>query len=213
MSTRQETSITSGLTRRTALTHVAAGGIAAIALSTTRVAAQETEPLPPLELARRAGEMRSALVPVVVKIHAQSDQELDQSATESLDQLKEQQNVTEEEASSLQQILDEVSSEDDDQTKIEKIQAIADKFGEEGVDASPAALAIAVIALAIARRDERSASGETATPSAEEEGADFWDRVKRGIVGAIAGAAVGGLVAGEDGAVVGAIAGGLIAAI
>jgi len=211
MSDRQEAT-TSGLTRRTALTHAAVGGIAAIALSTTRAAAQETEALPPLELARRAGELRSALAPVVVKIQAQSDQELDQSATESLDQLKEQQNVTEEEASELQQILETVSGEDDDQTKIEKIQAIADKFGEEGVDASPAALAIAAIALAIARRDERTASGETATPSAAEEDADFWDRVKRGLVGALAGAAIGGLIADEDGAVVGAIAGGLIAA-
>src|SRR5262245_20623321 len=118
MSTRQETSITSGLTRRTALTQAAVGGIAAIALSTTRVAAQETEPLPALELARRAGDLYSALVPVVVRTHTQSDEELDQSATASLDQLKEQQDVTEEEASSLQQILDEVSSEDDDPTKI-----------------------------------------------------------------------------------------------
>lgn len=218
MTDRQQAAMTSALTRRTALAHAAAGGVAALALGSGSVAAQEATRSPidearaRLELARRAGELRTSLVPVVVKVQTETDEELDQSVAEYLAQLKEQQNVTEEEASALQQILDAAGGEDDDQTKIEKIQAIADRLAEADVDVSPAAVAIAGVALAIARRDERSASDEGATPAAEDE-TDFWDRFKRGLVGALAGAAVGGAIAGEDGAVVGAIAGGLIAAI
>jgi hypothetical protein len=217
VSNRQAASMTNGLTRRAALTSATVGGIAAIALSTARAAAQDAtseptdEGLSRLELARLAAELRTALVPVIVTTRTQSDDELAQSATDYLEQLKEQQNVTEEEGSALQQIVDAASSEGDDQTKIEKIEEIADNLSEEGDGASPAAVAIAGIAAAIARRDERSSSSDAATPAAEET--DFWDRVKRGIVGALAGAAIGGVIAGEDGAVIGAIAGGLAGAI
>jgi hypothetical protein len=208
----------SSLTRRTALTHAAAGSIAAIVLSNARVSAQESTPgqgveaLTALQLARRAGDVRSGLAPVIVAIRTESSEELADSAKEYLDQLKEQQDVTDEEATSLQEILDAAGGDEDDQTKIDKIQATVDKIKGEGEDASPSALAIAAIALAIVRREERSASGEPATPEGDED-ADFWERVKRGIVGAIAGAAVGGAIAEENGTVIGAIAGGLAAAI
>jgi hypothetical protein len=203
------------LTRRIALTSAAAGGIAAFAINTGMAAAQDADPadegLSRLELARLAGELRTALVPVIAEIRAQTAEELTQTAMEYLEQLKEQQAVTEDEAGALQRIVDAFSSEGDDQAKIEEIQEIADNSSAEGDDASPGALAIIVIAAAIARRDEQSSSDDTASPTADDT--SFWDRAKVGIVGALAGAAIGGAVAGEDGAVIGAIAGGLAAAI
>ena len=207
MRIQSDSSNTNGLTRRVALAQVAVGGVAAFALGTSSVAAQDTdEERSPLELARRAAELRDALAPVIVLARTGTDEELAQAAQDYLAQLIEQGNVTAEEAADLQQIVDAATTEGDELTKIEKIQAIVDRVNDEGESASPAALAIAVIALAAARRDEQS-SGETATPVPEEDDSDR--SLLAGIVGALAGAAIGGLIAGDTGAVIGAVAGGL----
>ncbi|MFL5759644.1 MAG: YMGG-like glycine zipper-containing protein [Thermomicrobiales bacterium] len=213
MSSRQGAWTT--LTRRTALTQVAAGGIAAIGLGIGSAAAQDATSEPGDErrgarrLSRVAGELRSELVPAIVAVHTQSDEELVASVKDYLDQLKEDRSITEEEASSLQQIVDIARSDADARTKIDQIKEISDKMAEEEDKASPIAVAIAGIAVAIVRRAEPSTSDETATPGAEAEDAGFWDRVKEGLVGALAGAVIGKAVAGEEGAVIGAIAGGL----
>jgi hypothetical protein len=219
MSTGQQASITSGLTRRAAVTQVAAGGIAAIGLGVRGVAAQDATKVAteeggsPLDKVRLATKLLTALVPVLTDINSQSDAELDQSAKTYIEQLQKQRNVTQDEASALQQIVDAANTEPDAPTTIEKIQGIADKLSQEGEGVSPAALAIAVIAVAVARRDERSTSAETATPATGEQGTEFRNRLKRGLIGTLAGAAVGGSVGGDDGAVIGAIAGGLIGAM
>jgi hypothetical protein len=210
MRIQSDSSNTSSLTRRVALAQVAVGGVAAFALGASSVAAQDAdEERSPLELARRAAELREALAPVIVLARTGTDEELAQAAQDYLAQLQEQGNVTAEEAADLQQIVDAATTEGEELTKIEKIQAIVDKVNDEGESASPAALAIAVIALAAARRDEQS-SGETATPVPEEDDSD--GSLLAGIVGALAGAAIGGLIAGDTGAVIGAVAGGLAGA-
>ena len=210
MRIQSDSSNTSSLTRRVALAQVAVGGVAAFALGASSVAAQDAdEERSPLELARRAAELREALAPVIVLARTGTDEELAQAAQDYLAQLQEQGNVTAEEAADLQQIVDAATTEGEELTRIEKIQAIVDKVNDEGESASPAALAIAVIALAAARRDEQ-ASGETATPVPEEDDSD--GSLLAGIVGALAGAAIGGLIAGDTGAVIGAVAGGLAGA-
>jgi len=210
MRIQSDSSNTNSLTRRVALAQVAVGGVAAFALGASSVAAQDAdEERSPLELARRAAELREALAPVIVLARTGTDEELAQAAQDYLAQLQEQGNVTAEEAADLQQIVDAATTEGEELTKIEKIQAIVDKVNDEGESASPAALAIAVIALAAARRDEQS-SGETATPVPEEDDSD--GSLLAGIVGALAGAAIGGLIAGDTGAVIGAVAGGLAGA-
>ena len=207
MRIQSDSSNTNSLTRRVALAQVAVGGVAAFALGASSVAAQDADDeRSPLELARRAAELREALAPVIVLARTGTDEELAQAAQDYLAQLIEQGNVTAEEAADLQQIVDAATTEGEELTKIEKIQAIVDKVNDEGESASPAALAIAVIALAAARRDEQS-SGETATPVPEEDDSD--GSLLAGIVGALAGAAIGGLIAGDTGAVIGAVAGGL----
>ena len=207
MRIQSDSSNTNSLTRRVALAQVAVGGVAAFALGASSVAAQDAdEERSPLELARRAAELREALAPVIVLARTGTDEELAQAAQDYLAQLQEQGNVTAEEAADLQQIVDAATTEGEELTKIEKIQAIVDKVNDEGESASPAALAIAVIALAAARRDEQS-SGETATPVPEEDDSD--GSLLAGVVGALAGAAIGGLIAGDTGAVIGAVAGGL----
>lgn len=210
MRIQSDSSNTNSLTRRVALAQVAVGGVAAFALGASSVAAQDAdEERSPLELARRAAELREALAPVIVLARTGTDEELAQAAQDYLAQLQEQGNVTAEEAADLQQIVDAATTEGEELTKIEKIQAIVDKVNDEGESASPAALAIAVIALAAARRDEQS-SGETATPVPEEDDSD--GSLLAGVVGALAGAAIGGLIAGDTGAVIGAVAGGLAGA-
>src|SRR5829696_1163734 len=207
MRIQSDSSNTNSLTRRVALAQVAVGGVAAFALGASSVVAQDAdEERSPLELARRAAELREALAPVIVLARTGTDEELAQAAQDYLAQLQEQGNVTAEEAADLQQIVDAATTEGEELTKIEKIQAIVDKVNDEGESASPAALAIAVIALAAARRDEQS-SGETATPVPEEDDSD--GSLLAGVVGALAGAAIGGLIAGDTGAVIGAVAGGL----
>ncbi len=209
MTNRQELWITRELSRRSALVTVAAGGIAIVGHRPIVAAAQEGTAVAPgqaraaYQIALVAGDLRSALAPVVVAVRTQPEEELEQTATSRLSELKDQQNITEEEAGALQQIVD-ATGEEDTTTAVEKIQEIADSISAEEETASPAALAIAAVARALIRRDP----DDSATP--ESEDSDFRDSLKRGIVGAIAGAAVGGLIAGEDGAVVGAVAGGLI---
>jgi hypothetical protein len=203
--------ITKDLSRRSALVRLAAGGVAIAAHRPVVAAAQEGTAVAPgdaraaYQIALVAGDLRSALAPVVVAVRTQSDDELNQEASSRLSELKDQQNITEEEAGALQQIVD-AAGQEDTTTAAEKIQEIADQLTAEEETASPAAVAIAAVARALIRRD----GDDSATPEAGSDDSDFWDSVKRGIVGAIAGAAVGGLIAGEDGAVIGAIAGGLI---
>jgi hypothetical protein len=215
MNTGQGASITSGLTRRAAVTQVAAGGIAAFGLGIRGVAAQDatkvaSDEMGPLEQARLAKQLLAALLPVLAHIRSQSDEELDRSAKSFLEQLKEQRNVTEGEASTLQQIVDAANTEPDATTTIEKVQQIADKLSQEGEGVSPAALAIAVIAVAIARRHERATPEATATPEAGAGDKEFRQDLKKGLVATLAGAAIGGLIGGDEGAVIGSIAGGLI---
>src|SRR5215218_537923 len=94
------------LTRRGAI-RSAAAGITALGVSTGAVAAQDATPpaaadqLSPIELARLAGELRTALVPVIASLREQTEEKLTESATMYVEQLKEQKNVTEDEASTL----------------------------------------------------------------------------------------------------------------
>lgn len=201
------------LSRRSAVVRVAAAGIAVIGHRPAIAAAQEgtavslEERLSTYQVALIAGDLRSALAPVVVAVRTQTDDELNQTATDHIGQLKDQQNITEEEAGTLQQLVD-ATNEADEPTATEKIQEIADNLSNESEDqgASPAVVAIAAVARALIQRD----SDESATPEGDTEGRES---LKKGVVGAIVGAAVGGVIAGEDGAVIGAVAGGLIGAI
>src|SRR4051812_32520249 len=132
MRIQSDSSNKSSLTRRVALAQVAAGGVAAFALGTSSVAAQDAdEERSPLELARRAAELRDALAPVIVLARTGTDEELAQAAKDYLAQLVDQGNVTAEEAADLQQIVDAATTEEE-LTKIEKIQAIVDRFNDEG---------------------------------------------------------------------------------
>jgi len=162
MNTGQETSTIRGLTRRTALTHAAVGGIAAVGLGIRGVAAQDATSVPnddepsALSLAQLARELPTALVPVIADIRAQSEDELAESARQYLEQLKEQRNVTEEEASALEQILEVAKSDADARTKIDQLQEIADSFAEEEADTTHSvAVAIGEVVLAIALRGRR----------------------------------------------------------
>jgi len=205
------------LNRRVALRAATASGIAVLATNSAKAAAQDAtadasgDGLSRLELARLAGQLRTALVPVIEELRAQTAEELTQSAQDFVTQLKVQQNISEEEGNRLQQIVEAAGSEDDDLTKIERIQELIDGSTEEEDDDHSAAVALTAMIVAIVRRDDQSATGDVASPVAEEK--DVWHRVKVGIVGALAGAAIGGAVAGDDGTVIGAIAGGLAAAI
>jgi|tagenome__1003787_1003787.scaffolds.fasta_scaffold20678807_1 flagellar capping protein FliD len=200
------------LTRRGAL-RSAAAGIAVLGATGGSVAAQDATPsagadgLSRLELARLAGELRAALVPVVASLRAQTEDELTESAKTYVEQLQEQQNVTEDEAGTLQQIIDEAGSEDNDQTRVEKIQAIVNKLTEAEINLDSSLVAIGSLAAAMVSRKSDE------TPSTETDDADVWHRIKLGIVGALAGAAIGGAIAGEDGSVIGAVAGALAAAV
>jgi hypothetical protein len=203
------------LTRRGAI-RSAAAGITALGVSTGAVAAQDATPpaaadqLSPIELARLAGELRTALVPVIASLREQTEEKLTESATMYVEQLKEQKNVTEDEASTLQQILDATSSEGDDQTRIEKIQAIVDSLTKEEDGRDTSLVALLSIAGAMIRRAD-SSSDETPTDANGDT--DFRHNLRVGIVGALAGAAIGGSIAGDAGTVIGAIAGALAAAI
>src|SRR5215204_1943521 len=122
-----------------------AGGIAAIGLTAASAAAQDAtseptgEGLSGPERARLAAELFTALVPVIVTIRAQTAEELAQAAKDYLAQLKEQQNITEEEGTALQQIVDVASSESDGRTKLEQIQDIVADLSEERDDESSVA--------------------------------------------------------------------------
>src|SRR4051795_7588594 len=82
------------LTRRGAL-RSAAAGIAVLGATGGSVAAQDATPsagadgLSRLELARLAGELRAALVPVVASLRAQTEDELTESAKTYVEQLQE----------------------------------------------------------------------------------------------------------------------------
>jgi hypothetical protein len=211
------------LTRRGALTQATVAGIAAIALGPAGAEAQDATPSPapaelcPLQVAVVAGTVLAAVVPGIGGLRGQRDEELDRLAQAALQQLRDRGDVTAGEAGDLQQILDIAQGGGDEPTKVERIRAIADRIAASGRETSPAAVAIAGVVVAIARRDEASAPGAAASPAASPatEGGDggFWDRVKEGLVGALVGAAIGGLAAGQEGAVLGAVAGGAVGLI
>src|SRR5262249_33508269 len=155
----------------------------------------------PLQVAVVAGTVLAAVVPGIGGLQGKHDDELDRLAQAALRQLREQGDVTEEEAGALRQIVDVARGEGDEPAEVGRIQAIADRLTASGRETSPAAVAIAGIAVAIARRDAESAPGAAASPAAEGGDGGFWDRVKEGLVGALVGAAIGSLAAGQDGAV------------
>src|SRR5215211_6761471 len=105
MRVQSDSSNTNSLTRRVALAQVAVGGVAAFALGASSVAAQDAaEERSPLELARRAAELRDALAPIIVLAKTGTDEELAQAAQDYLAKRIEQENVTADEGADLPKI-------------------------------------------------------------------------------------------------------------